>query len=206
MAKKMEEIGADALSVITPYFIPPTQEELISHFRAIAESVNIPIILYNIPKFTGVNIDPDTLATLLEIKNIAAIKDSSGNLDNLRGYIHVSEGTDFAVLVGSDSKILPALKMGAKGAVSATSNVITDTVLSVYHHYFHGEIEEAEKAQKDIEIFRKVLKLGTVPSVLKASLSMLGIQAGHARFPVQPVSNESKEKIREALNYYQLRM
>lgn len=204
LAKEMEKIGADALSVITPYLIPVTQEELIQHYSLVAQSVDIPIILYNIPKNTGVNIEPETVSALLNVKNIAGIKDSSGNMTNLQGYIDVAKGTSFVVLVGSDSKILSALKLGAAGAVSGTSNVITDLVVSLYNDFLHGNLENAEKYQKDIDVLRGVLKLGTVPSVMKKAVTMLGIDVGDARFPVKPISEEDSKKIRKALDYYNL--
>ncbi|MCB5934187.1 4-hydroxy-tetrahydrodipicolinate synthase [Caldibacillus thermoamylovorans] len=206
LAQQMEKVGADALSVITPYLIAPTQEELIQHYKMIAESVNTPIILYNLPKNTGVNIEPSTVATLLEVKNIVAIKDSSGNMENMQGYIDVVKDHDFAVLVGSDSKILSALKMGASGAVAGTSNVITEVIISIYHKFINGYLDEAEKLQKDVDVLREVLKLGTVPSVMKKAVTLLGVNVGDARLPVKSLSEEDTLKIKEALNFYQLKV
>lgn len=204
LAQRMEAVGADALSVISPYFIAPTQQELADHYRSVAEAVNIPIIMYNIPKNTGVNIEPETVKSLIGVKNIAGIKDSSGNMENMQGYIDAGEGSDFVVLVGSDSKILPALKIGAAGAIAGTSNVIAKLDVSIYDNYLNGNMEAAEQAQKDIDVLRGVLKLGTVPSVMKRAVTLLGINVGDARYPVSKLPAEADEKIKEALAYYNL--
>lgn len=204
LAKQMEAIGADALSVISPYFIAPTQQELANHYRRVAEAVNIPIIMYNIPKNTGVNIEPATVKSLIGVKNIAGIKDSSGNMENMQGYIDAAKGSDFVVLVGSDSKILPALKIGVAGAIAGTSNVITELDVSIYENFLKGDLEAAQKAQEDIDVLRGVLKLGTVPSVMKRAVTLMGIDIGDARYPVEKLPKEVDEKIKEALNFYGL--
>lgn len=204
LAQRMEAVGADALSVISPYFIAPTQQELAEHYRKVAEAVNIPIIMYNIPKNTGINIEPETVKSLIGVKNIAGIKDSSGNMENMQGYIDAGAGTDFVVLVGSDSKILPALKIGAAGAIAGTSNVIAQLDVSIYDNYLKGNMEAAEQAQKDIDVLRGVLKLGTVPSVMKRAVTLLGIDVGDARYPVSKLPAEADEKIKEALAFYNL--
>ena len=204
LAKKMEAIGADALSVISPYFIAVTQQELANHYRRVAEAVNIPIIMYNIPKNTGVNIEPETVKSLIGVKNIAGIKDSSGNMENMQGYIDAAKGSDFVVLVGSDSKILPALKIGAAGAIAGTSNVITELDVSIYENFLKGDLEAAQKAQEDIDVLRGVLKLGTVPSVMKRAVTLMGIDVGDARYPVEKLPEEADEKIKEALRFYGL--
>lgn len=204
LSGKMEKLGADALSVITPYFIVPTQYEIIKHYKAIADSVKIPIILYNIPKNTGMNLEVGTVAELSKVKNIKGIKDSSGKIENIQGYIEATKGQDFCVLSGSDSLILKALQLGATGAIAATSNLLTELDVSIYRNFLKGDIESAEKAQKEIDVLRAVLKLGTVPSILKKSLELSGIPVGPARLPVSEPNEEIVKKIKEMLNYYKL--
>lgn len=204
LSKRMEALGADALSVITPFFLVPTQEEVIQHYKAVAEAVQIPIILYNIPKNTGMNLEVDTVAKLAKVKNIAGIKDSSGKTENMQGYIEATKGEDFFVLSGSDSLILKALQMGATGAIAATSNLLTDLDVSIYQNFLKGDIAAAEKAQKDLDVFRAVLKLGTVPSILKKSVELSGIPVGPARLPVTEPNAEAVLKIKEMLSYYKL--
>ncbi|MFL0267672.1 4-hydroxy-tetrahydrodipicolinate synthase [Candidatus Clostridium radicumherbarum] len=204
LSKKMEAIGADALSVITPFFLVPTQEEVIKHYKAIASAVKIPIILYNIPKNTGMNLEPDTIAELAKAKNIAGIKDSSGKIENIQSYIEAAKGEDFSVLSGSDSLILKALQLGATGAIAATSNLLTELDVSIYQNFLKGDMEAAEKAQKDIDVLRGVLKLGTVPSILKKSVELSGIPVGLARLPVTEPNEETIGKIKEMLVYYKM--
>lgn len=202
---KMEELGADALSVITPYFIKPTDEELYDYFKEIANSVKIPIVLYNIPKSTGCNISKEVVEKLAKIENIKAIKDSSGNIDTLKGYIEVAQNSDLNVLVGSDSKISIGYTLGATGAIAGTSNVITDVLVSLHNALKANNTEEANKLQSDIDVLRATLPLGTVPSVMKRAVELANIApVGPARKPVNELSSETDEKIKEMLKYYKL--
>lgn len=205
LSKEAEAIGADALSVITPYFLRPTDEELIQHYTQVAESVNIPIILYNIPKATGINLSVNVLKALVQVENICGIKDSSGDLNNLKAYIEVAKGTQIKVLVGSDSKILAGYQMGATGAIAGTSNLITKTLVDLDKAFHAGELEEAQKLQLEIEELRKVLPLGTVPSILKRAVEMAGIaEVGPAKKPVQEPSRQTDIEIKKMLSYYRL--
>ncbi|MDF2673465.1 MAG: dapA4, partial [Clostridiales bacterium] len=124
--------------------------------------------------------------------------------ENINSYIEVAKGQDFCVLSGSDSLILKALEVGAAGAIAATSNLLTELDVSIYQNFLKGDMEAAEKAQKDIDVLRGVLKLGTVPSVLKKSVELSGIPVGPARLPVTEPNKEAVEKIKEMLNYYKL--
>ncbi|MGM0167956.1 dihydrodipicolinate synthase [Enterococcus sp. AZ135] len=205
LSKQAEALGADVLSVITPYFLRPTDEELIQHYTQVAASVKIPIILYNIPKATGVNISTDVLRALGKVENICGIKDSSGDLDNLKGYIEAVKGSDINVLVGSDSKILAGYQLGATGAIAGTSNLITETLVDLDHAYHASDFEKAQKLQQDIEELRNVLPLGTVPSILKRAIEMADIaDVGPARNPVQEPGLQAENKIRDMLTYYSL--
>ncbi len=130
-AKAMEAAGVDALSVISPYFVQPTDEELYEHFKAVAESVKIPIILYNIPRLTGVNINSTVFERLTALDNVAGIKDSSRNIENLQSYIDVAKKKGLAVLVGSDGIIAQGYRMGATGAIAGMSNVIPKLMTDV---------------------------------------------------------------------------
>lgn len=205
LSKKMEELGADALSVITPYFLKPSDDDLYVHYKAVADSVNIPIILYNIPKATGCPLSPELVDKLADIDNIKAIKDSSGELDRLEAYAKIAKEKDFELLVGSDSKITYAYNLGATAAVAGTSNVIVDTLVGLDRALRLGDEEQAIQLQKDIDVLRGVLKLGTVPSVIKRSCELANIaKVGPARLPVQELSQEDDKKILEMLNYYHL--
>lgn len=205
LSQEMEKIGVDALSVITPYFLKPTDEEIYLYFKEVAESVKIPIILYNIPKATGVNISSEVVGRLSKIKNIKGIKDSSGDLDNLKGYIEATKDSDMKVLMGSDSKILAGYQLGATGAIAGTSNVITDVIVNLNQAFKQGDIEQAQKLQESVDVLRGVLTYGTVPSIMKRCVELGAIaQVGPARKPVVETTDEIDEKIKEVLCYYNL--
>ena len=145
------------------------------------------------------------LYRLADFDNIQGIKDSSGELDRLQAYAEISKRKELQLLVGSDSKISYAYGLGATGAVAGTSNVIVDTLVGLDKALRAGETEKAEKLQKDIDVLRGVLKLGTVPSVMKRATELAGIaEIGPARMPVQELSAADDEKIKEMLKYYGL--
>lgn len=202
LSKRMEEIGASALSIITPYFVPPTQKELIAHYKAIAEAVNLPIMMYNMPGKTGINIEPESVRELAKVKNIVGIKDSSGKLDNMKAYLEVTKGEDFSVFSGSDSLILDILKAGGHGAVAATANFLAGIDIAIYDNFIKGDLEAAQKAQDSIEELRRILKLGTIPSVIKKAVVLNGIDVGPARFPVTQPTGEVLEEIKKVVENY----
>ena len=194
LSQKAESLGADALSVITPYFITPSDEEILQHYQKVANSVQIPIILYNIPKNTGCNISKEVLRELIKLPNVLGIKDSSGDLNNLKDYLEVT-----------DSKILAGYKLGASGAIAGTSNLITETIVSLDQAIRGNNWESAEKLQNDIEELRGALKLGTVPSILKRAIELAAIaEVGPARRPVKETTASDDRKILSMLKYYNL--
>ena len=206
LSRKMEEIGVDAISVLCPYFIQPTQEEIFLYFEQIAESVEIPVVVYNIPRLTGVNIEPSTVGRLVKIDNVKAVKDSSRNLENLQGYIDACKDTDVNVWVGSDSIIYTGYMMGASGAIAGLSNVIPDVIVGLYDALSKGDDERAKYLQDEIKVLGTVNKKATMPAVLKRSLELSGlINAGPARRPGIEVSQELDEEILSMLDHYEMR-
>lgn len=202
LSKRMEAIGASALSIITPYFVPPTQQELIEHYKAVAAEVNLPIMMYNMPGKTGINIEPESVRELAKVKNIVGIKDSGGKLDNMKAYLEVTKGEDFGVFSGSDSLILDILKVGGHGAVAATANFIAGIDVAIYNNFIKGDIEAAQKAQDSIEELRRILKFGTIPSVIKQTVVFNGINVGPARLPVSRVTGEKLDEIKRVVEVY----
>ncbi len=202
LSNEMKALGVDALSVITPSYAILTQEELYEYFKEVAAAVDLPLILYNIPKFTGNNLDPQTVAQLANIKNIVAVKDSSGNIENMRQYVELTKDKDFCVLDGSDGLILETLKMGVSGAIAGCANLIGKTVVDIYESYFDDNIDQAIQAQMDVDVLRKVIKLGTQPSVIKRAMVLSGIPVGEARKPI--ITPNVDEKIEEALMYFHI--
>lgn len=201
-SQRIATLNPDALSVVTPYFVPPTQEELINHFEKLANSVNVPIILYNMPGKTGVNIDPETVAELSKNPNIVGVKDSSGNIENMRGYLKLRANKEFGVLSGSDSKILALLEAGGDGAIAATANLLTQNDVDIYKYYQDGNLKMAEECQSRIEPLRKVLHTRTTPSALKATVTASGINVGPAKDPVMMPNSDELEDIDRMISYY----
>jgi 4-hydroxy-tetrahydrodipicolinate synthase len=202
LIRKMEDIGVDAVSVITPYFLTFTQKELQDHFMRLADSTSLPIVLYNIPARTGNHLQAKTVAELSKIPNIVGIKDSSGSYDTILQYIAATESSDFAVLAGTDSLILSTLMAGGKGAIAATANIFPEVVVSIYEHWRQGNFAESEKAQRTLRSLRNAFGLGTLPSVLKETANRIGLPAGPARLPVSPLSAQAKEELNEMIQAY----
>ncbi len=205
LAKEMEAAGADALSVISPYFVQPTEEELYSHFRTVAESVKIPVILYNIPRLTGMNISAGLFDRLARQGCVAGIKDSSRSEENLRAYLEVAKRNNLAVLVGSDGMIARGYRMGASGAIAGMSNVIPKHMCSLFRALEEHREQDADELQQGVEAIRSVNKLGTMPSILKRALELGKIaQAGPARKPVKEPDAQTDQEILKMLEYYHL--
>ncbi|MDR4949618.1 4-hydroxy-tetrahydrodipicolinate synthase [Neobacillus cucumis] len=202
LSKKMEQLGADALSLITPFFIPPTQEELAVHFEKVAESTSLPVLLYNIPSRTGVNIEPETAARLAKVPNIVGIKDSSGNFANIENYINATKDEDFAVFAGTDSLILQTLQAGGKGAVAATANMLPDVVVAIYNNWLEGNLEAAQENQQKLQPLRDAFKYGTLPSVLKKAVELYSVPVGPPKMPVSEISGDTLDKVVEMVELY----
>jgi 4-hydroxy-tetrahydrodipicolinate synthase len=199
LTKMAEREGADGVSIITPYFVSPTQQEIHDHYRRIAEHTSLPVLLYNNPGTCGgVKIEPDTVARLAEVPNIIAIKDSSGDLQNTLEYIRVVPER-FSVMMGRDTLIFPALVMGARGAVPATGNVAPALLVEIYNAYRAGDRERSKAAQERLHPLRMAFGLCTAPGGVKAALQVLGMGIGPCRSPVGPLAAEKLPKMRAAL-------
>ncbi len=199
LTKMAEREGADGLSVITPYFVLPSQQEIFDHYRRIAESTSKPVLLYNNPATCGgVKIDVDTVARLAEVPNILGVKDSSGDLQNTVEFLRVVP-PHFSVMMGRDTLIFPALLFGARGAVPATGNIAPRLLVEIYEKFVKGDLEGSKAAQLRLNPVRLALTLGTAPGGVKAALSLLGKGIGPCRSPVSALSADKQEKMRAAL-------
>jgi 4-hydroxy-tetrahydrodipicolinate synthase len=199
LTQMAEREGADGVSVITPYFVSPTQQEIYSHYRRIAESTALPVILYNNPATCGgVKIDVDTVARLAQITNIVGVKDSSGDLQNTMEFVRVVPER-FAVMMGRDTLIYCGLIMGTRGAVPATANVSPGLLVEIYEAFRRGDHAAAKAAQLRVNPIRLSLTLGTAPGGVKAALAMLGKSIGPSRSPIGPLSPEKQQAMRAAL-------
>ena len=199
LTKMAQREGADGVSVITPYFISPSQQEICDHYRRIAESTSLPVLLYNNPSTCGgVKIDVDTVARLAQVPNIAGVKDSSGDLQNTNELIRAVPER-FAVMMGRDTLIFPALMFGARGAVPATGNIAPALLAEIYNAFQRGELEASKAAQLRLNPLRMALTLCTAPGAVKAALKMLGTPIGPCRSPVADIAPEKAPKMRAAL-------
>ena len=200
LIKIAEEVGVDAVSVLTPFFISQTQDEVYEYFKAIAASTELPIIMYNnLPK-TGVTITPSTVAKLAEIDNIVAIKDSTGDFTNTEEYIRLTRNNDnFHVLLGRDTLIHAGLCYGASGAISTCANVAPRIVADIYDKYVAGDVKGSLEAQYAVAPLRIACNMGTFPAVIKAGLVMLGFDAGKCMDPIKEISNDEKDKLKLVL-------
>ena len=200
LSKKAQELGADVLSIITPSFAAASQEELYQHFKAVAEAVDMPIVLYNIPARTGNVISPATVKRLSKIKNIVGVKDSSGNFDNMLQYIEVTrDREDFVVLSGNDSLILLNLMAGGSGGIAGCANVYPEVMVSIYENFKAGNIEKARQAQDSIRSFRGCFKHGNPNTIVKAAVDMLGHPVGKCRAPFNYIPQVGIEELKTVL-------
>ncbi len=198
LTKMAEDIGVDAASIITPFFISPTQNELYEHYLAIAKSTNLPLLLYNNPARSGVSLSADLVVRLSKVDNIVGIKDSSGDMSLTAEYIRRTSN-DFSVLAGRDTLIYGTLLYGGKGAIAATANVAPKLVVEIYQAYVRGDIEQARKAQAELAPLRLAFNLGSFPVVIKDALELMGIKAGTTRAPVKSLNKDKQEMLRNTL-------
>lgn len=201
LTKLAEREGVAGVSVITPYFLKPTQAEMIAHFRAVAESVSIPVLLYNNPATcAGVNLEPETVAKLAELPNVVGIKDSSGDMQQMLELLKVTDRTKFAVLNGRDTLILAALTFGAAGAIPSCSNITPDVCVGLYDAVKAGDAAAAEKFQARIALLRMAFPLATGNGAAKEAMALLGRPAGPSRMPISPMSAANRDKLKGVLH------
>lgn len=201
LSRYAEEVGADALSILTPYFIVPNLEELYQHYATIARAVKLPILGYTNPgRAGGVTLPPALMNRLAnEFENIVGIKDSSGSLPVLVDYKRLCP-PHFKVFTGLDTIIFDAVLNDCAGAVAGLANLAPALVVSVYELARAGRLEEAKAAQRKLFPLREAYSLGTFPAVIKEGMSMLGLPAGRCRRPVQPLSPEARSRLRQVLS------
>ena len=173
LSKKAQKLGVDVLSVITPYFAAMNQDELYTHYKAVAENVDLPIVMYNIPARTGTALAPATVGKLAKIPNIAGVKDSSGNFNNILQYIDMTKEEDFSVLSGNDALILWTLLAGGTGGITAIANILPKIMVSIYENFRKGDLEAAKKAQASIGPIRDCFKYGNPNSIVKCATNLI---------------------------------
>jgi 4-hydroxy-tetrahydrodipicolinate synthase len=199
LAQHAEVAGADAIAVITPFFITPSQQELTDHYKQICEAVSLPVFAYNNPDRSGVNLLPKTIANLAnQVTNFVGIKDSSGDLAQTAAYIRCCP-EDFCTFIGRDSLIYGGLLYGAVGAVAATANVVPDLVVGIYHAFRSGNLEEARQLQATLAPLREAFALGTFPGIVKDAMNLIGLPVGEPRRPIQSLQDQEKDELKAIL-------
>ncbi|MCK9322472.1 MAG: 4-hydroxy-tetrahydrodipicolinate synthase [Candidatus Methanomethylophilaceae archaeon] len=194
LSKRAEDLGADGILSISPYYVKPTQEGIYQHFKAIAESVKIPLVVYNVPGRTGSNIDADTTLRLAEIDGINAIKEASGNLAQIEKIIR-ERPKGFEVLSGDDGLTYTLMCKGADGVISVTSNCIPAKVSQMVNCIINGEKKEAEALNNAIYPLFKAMFVESNPIPIKYVMQRLGYGNGSPRLPLTPISEEGKKKL-----------
>jgi 4-hydroxy-tetrahydrodipicolinate synthase len=204
LTRMAEREKVAAVSVITPYYIMPTQAEIAEHYRRVAESTSLKVLLYSNPATCGgTKIDIETVARLAEIPNIAGIKDSAGDLTTLIEYVRATP-SDFAVFQGRDTLILPALQFGAKGSVPGTCNIAPELCVGIYESFRRGDLAAAQAFQLRLSPLRLTLAIGTAPGGIKIAMNLLGLDVGPSRAPIAPLSQDKQEKLRGVLRQLDL--
>jgi len=198
ITKKAKQLGADAALLVTPYYNKPTQEGLYRHYKKVAEAVNIPQILYNVPGRTAVNMLPSTVARLAEIKNIVGIKEATGDMKQVSEVIRLC-GNRMTVLSGDDFTTLPLLALGGKGVISVSANVAPRDVSAMCNAWEQGDIVRARKLHFKLEPLNFAMFIETNPIPAKTALSMMGKIQEEFKLPLCQMSDDNKEKLRKIL-------
>lgn len=199
LTKMAEELKAQAVTVLTPMFISPNDDELYQHFRTIAESTSLPVLLYNNPERTGVNMSAALIERLSRVPNIVGAKDSSGNMTQTGEYIRRTRDSGFRILAGRDTMILATLVYGGFGTVASTANVAPALVVEIYEKFMAGDLAGSLEAQYKLAPLRMGFTLGSFPAVTKDALNLLGVNVGSPVKPVGHCTEANLAKLKEIL-------
>lgn len=202
MSQKAKSLGADVLSIITPWFAAASQDDLLEHYREVAKAVDMPIVLYNIPARCGNSLLPATVAKLAEVDNIVGAKDSSGNFDNMLQYIELTRDKDFSILSGNDSLIYWNLLAGGAGGIAGCANVFPENMAGIYNAFVAGNLPQAKIYQDNIRAFRNCFRFGNPNTIVKTAVAMLGYPVGNCRKPFDRISEEGQRAIGQVLEEY----
>lgn len=197
LSQAAEKMGVDGLLQVTPYYNKTTQKGLVRHFMEIANSVSVPIILYNVPSRTGMSISIDALKELAKIDNIVGIKEASGNISYTAQV--AAQVPDLYIYSGNDDMIIPIMSLGGKGVISVLANVLPEETHQMCRDYLDGNVEKARKAQLDLLDLANKLFIEVNPIPVKTAVNMMGYNAGNLRLPLTDMEPQNKEKLKEAM-------
>jgi 4-hydroxy-tetrahydrodipicolinate synthase len=198
LTKLAEETGVDGIMLVAPYYNKPSQEGLYQHFKTIAESTSLPVMLYNIPGRSIVNISVETVVRLSEITNVVSIKEASGNLDAMAEIISKTP-SDFTLYSGDDGLTIPVLAIGGAGVISVASHIIGNDMQEMINAFKNGDVQKAAATHRNLLPIMRALFIAPSPSPVKAALNLNGIQVGGVRLPMVPLSNKEQSALEEVL-------
>ena len=202
LTKRAAADGADAALVVAPYYNKPTQQGFIEHYKAIAETIDLPICVYNIPGRTGKNIEPDSICRLGELENIALVKEATGSLDQAS---EILNNSNLTLLSGDDSLTLPLMSIGGSGVISVVGNIVPQDMMALINAFNSGDIAAAQQwHHKLFPLCRDMLGLSTNPIPIKAAMAMLGMDSGELRLPMTPLNESEESQLRKTLENYGL--
>ncbi|AUV01145.1 dihydrodipicolinate synthase family protein [Escherichia coli] len=203
LGKQIEKLGVDAVSVITPYFVPLKQNELMTHYTAVADALSVPVFLYNIPARTGNTLEPQTVRALAEHPNIIGIKDSAGSYESLSGFLNaVKDIENFDVLNGPDSLIHRGFVEGCSACISGLANVAPNEINAIWSHFRAGDVEGSRQAQENVTGLRTDLySVGFSPAAVKKAVQLMGYNVGESRYAVS-FTEEQQLQIRQIVTQY----
>ncbi|WML39926.1 4-hydroxy-tetrahydrodipicolinate synthase [Neobacillus sp. OS1-2] len=200
LTKQAEEVGVDGIMLVAPYYNKPSQEGLYQHFKAIAGSTSLPVMLYNIPGRTGINMNVDTIVRLSKVSNIVSIKEASGNLDAMAEIISQT-AEDFTLYSGDDGLTLPVLAIGGTGIISVASHIIGNEMQEIVNNYKNGQLKEAAAAHRRLLPIMKALFAAPNPTPVKAALNMTGVHVGGVRLPLVPLTSNEELALKDVLPF-----
>jgi len=203
LTRHAKKVGADGALLITPYYNKPMQEGLFRHYKAVAEAVDLPLVLYNIPSRTSVNLLPSTVGRLAAIRNILAIKEGSGSLQQVSEILQAC-GDRFTVLSGDDPLTIPMMAVGAKGVITVTANIAPADMAAMVDAFAAGQLDRARRLHDKMFPLFTALFYETNPIPVKAALAMMGKIDGELRLPLCPMASESREKLARVMKEYGL--
>ena len=200
LTRSAMDAGADAALLITPYYNKPNDRGMLAHFKKIANEVDIPIILYNVPSRTGINLKPEVVAELAKENNIIGVKEASGNLDQVTKIIEMTQDEDFEVISGDDGLTLPIMAIGGAGVISVVANVAPKLTVSLVEAFQNGDLEEARRLHLKLAPLIRAVFLETNPIPIKKAVELIGLPAGDLRLPLASMSDDNEQKLKTALN------
>ena len=204
LSKQAEDDGADAVLVVTPYYNKATQNGLKMHFKLIAEAINIPVILYNVPSRTGCNIQPETAVWLARnVENIVAIKEATGNISQI-GHLFAIANGDIDVYSGNDDQIVPLLSLGGKGVISVLSNIAPQQTHDIVQHYLDGDVQTSAKMQLEAMDLINALFCEVNPISVKKAAELMNLCGGSVRLPLTEIEAANAERLANAMREYGL--